>query len=406
MKKKILFVINTLGQAGAECAMLNLIKSLDEQAFDISLYIMLNQGDLLNEVPEYVHILNRHPSSLSVLDKKGKGHMIKEVIFALLRHGSGIRNIPYFIENFKAMKKKHTLQWDKLLWREIACGAKRFSEEFDLAIAYLEGASTYYVADYVRAKKKVAWIHVDMELAGYTKSLNRDAYEKMDACFVVSSELKEGFFHIHPECEKKTFVFENILDRTDIRKRSEKGDATEFDKNSFCILTVGRLHPQKGYDLVVEVMSDFKKKGYPIKWYIMGEGPLRSQLEKKIKAYDVEEELILLGAKKNPYPYFARCDLYVHPSRFEGKSIAISEAKLLGAPVVVSDVSGNRQQVKNNVNGLLCNLTKEELETSIISLYENEPLRKKMGNYNKNQSDNMEKDSMKLLLNLLEEPQL
>ena len=403
MKKKILFVINTLGQAGAEKALLNLISALDRNAYEIYLYVMLNQGEMIYDVPNYVHVLNKHISPLPVLGKEGEGHMTKEVLKSFVRHGSGIKYASYFLKNYNRMKQSKRILWDKLLWREVACGAKRFSTEFDLAVAYLEGASTYYVADYVNAKKKAAWIHVDMEQAGYTKELDLDCYEKMDACFTVSEEVEHAFFRIHPECREKTKVFENILDTKRMEKLSHQGEAKEFDKNSFCILTVGRLHPQKGYELAVETMEELKKKNYPIKWYIMGEGPLRKKLEELICEKGLKEEMILLGAKKNPYPYFLDCDLYVHATRFEGKSIALSEAKALGAPLVVSNVSGNRQQVKDGENGLICALSKEELSRSIIRLYEDEALRKKMGDTNKSQSVFGGKEDLSLLLDLVKD---
>ena len=403
MKKKILFVINTLGQAGAEKALLNLISALDRNAYEIYLYVMLNQGEMIYDVPNYVHVLNKHISPLPVLGKEGEGHMTKEVLKSFVRHGSGIKYASYFLKNYNRMKQRKRILWDKLLWREVACGAKRFSTEFDLAVAYLEGASTYYVADYVNAKKKAAWIHVDMEQAGYTKELDLDCYEKMDACFTVSEEVEHAFFRIHPECREKTKVFENILDTKRMEKLSHQGEAKEFDKNSFCILTVGRLHPQKGYELAVETMEELKKKNYPIKWYIMGEGPLRKKLEELICEKGLKEEMILLGAKKNPYPYFLDCDLYVHATRFEGKSIALSEAKALGAPLVVSNVSGNRQQVKDGENGLICALSKEELSRSIIRLYEDEALRKKMGDTNKSQSVFGGKEDLSLLLDLVKD---
>ncbi len=403
MKKKILFVINTLGQAGAEKALLNLISALDRNAYEIYLYVMLNQGEMIYDVPNYVHVLNKHISPLPVLGKEGEGHMTKEVLKSFVRHGSGIKYASYFLKNYNRMKQSKRILWDKLLWREVACGAKRFSTEFDLAVAYLEGASTYYVADYVNAKKKAAWIHVDMEQAGYTKELDLDCYEKMDACFAVSEEVKHAFFRLHPECREKTKVFENILDTKRMEKLSHQGEAKEFDKNSFCILTVGRLHPQKGYELAVETMEELKKKNYPIKWYIMGEGPLRKKLEELICEKGLKEEMILLGAKKNPYPYFLNCDLYVHATRFEGKSIALSEAKALGAPLVVSNVSGNRQQVKDGENGLICALSKEELSRAIIRLYEDEALRKKMGDTNKSQSVFEGKEDLSLLLDLVKD---
>ena len=403
MKKKILFVINTLGQAGAENALLNMFPYFDRNQYELYLYVMLNQGELIYDVPEYVHVLNKSPSPLPVLSREGEGHMTKEVMTCFLRHGSGVKNLPDFLSNYKTMGRQGKVQWDKLLWPAVATGAKRFSIEFDLAVAYLEGASTYYVANYVKAKKKVAWVHVDMKLAGYSKALDKECYDAMDRVFCVSSEVREAFLKLHPECEKKALEFENLLDVKKIQRLSEIEKAKELDSNSFCLLTVGRLHPQKGYDLAIETLADLKEKGYPIKWYVVGDGPMKKPLADMIANYHLEDDFIFLGAKKNPYPYFKACDLYVHATRFEGKSLAISEAKTLGKALVVSDVSGNRAQVEERKNGLVCKLEKQDLEDAILSLYKNEELRKQMEESNKKEGLSKKENSLRLLLDLLEE---
>ena len=118
----------------------------------------------------------------------------------------------YVIQNFFRMKKTGNIQPDKLLWRVISDGADRFSETFDLAVAYLEGGSAYYVADHVNAKKKAAFVHIAYGNSGYTREMDRDCYEKMDQIFTVSQETRRHFLEFYPEYEKKVQVFHNILD--------------------------------------------------------------------------------------------------------------------------------------------------------------------------------------------------
>ena len=134
------------------------------------------------------------------------------------------------------------------------------------------------------------------------------------------------------------------------------------------ILTVGRLTYQKAYDIAIDAMRLVKQSGCKARWYVLGEGNEREKLEKKIKELGLEEEFLLLGAVENPYPYYAQADLYVHATRFEGKSIAIQEAQVLGCPVIASDCNGNREQIESGVDGILCELSPEDIAKSIEEL--------------------------------------
>lgn len=145
------------------------------------------------------------------------------------------------------------------------------------------------------------------------------------------------------------------------------------------ILTVGRLTAQKAYEVSVEAMKLLKEKGVRARWYVLGEGEQRESLEERIKRLDLEGDFILLGAVSNPYPYIRQADLYVHASRFEGKSIAIQEAQTLGKTILVSDCSGNREQVEHNVDGLLCSLTPAGISDGIIELLEDKEKSRQLG---------------------------
>jgi glycosyltransferase involved in cell wall biosynthesis len=179
----------------------------------------------------------------------------------------------------------------------------------------------------------------------------------------------------YPECRRKTDVFNNLLNTDRIEALSREGRGFADGYTGFRILTVGRLVWQKGYDIAVQVMKLLKEDGYPVRWYVLGEGPLRKPLEKQIAQLKLTEDFVLMGKKKNPYPYFAQADLYAHLSRFEGKSIAIQEAQVLGVPVVASDSSGNREQINNGVDGVLCELDPEKIRDEIALLLKRQGLR-------------------------------
>ena len=185
MRKKILFVINTFSRAGAEMALLDLLRKLDEmneehgnRKYDISLLVLMGQGELVSQLPESVRLVNKKYRSDPVLEARGKRHMTGTVLHALLRRGTGFRLAPYMVRAYRAMRKGAHVQYDKLLWRALSDGAPRQDETYDLAVAFLEGGSAYYVADHVKAKKKAAFIHIDYKKAGYTRELDRDCYLK------------------------------------------------------------------------------------------------------------------------------------------------------------------------------------------------------------------------------------
>lgn len=168
-KKKVLFVINTLGCAGAEKALLELLKEFPEEEYEVSLYVLLNQGELISQIPQYVKVLNQNYSNMSVLSKEGKKTLNHQIFCRLFQKGAVFKNIPYLLKNLMRMIKCRKVYPDKLLWRVMSDSGMKIEDAYDLAVAYLEGGSTYYVHDHVNAKRKIAFLHVDYTYAGYTR---------------------------------------------------------------------------------------------------------------------------------------------------------------------------------------------------------------------------------------------
>lgn len=379
MKKKILFVINTLGHAGAEVALLELLKALNQTEYEISLFVLLNQGELIAQLPPNVKLLNKKYKELSVLSGEGKLNMVKTCIKSSLRRGTIIRLFPYLIKNLFKMIKNREIFVEKLLWRIISDGADRFSEEYDLAVAYLEGGSAYYTANHVKAKRKAAFVHVDYRKAGYSRSLDSKSYAFFDRVFVVSNEVKESFLKEYPEFFSKTYIFHNLLDLDRIKRLSGKAGGFGDNYDGIRLLTVGRLTWQKAYEVAIDAMALLKKEYQDVRWYVLGEGSQREFLERRIAKLKLEDDFILLGAVENPYPYYRQTDIYVHATRFEGKSIAIQEAQTLGCAIVASDCSGNREQINNGEDGLLCSFDAVSIKDAILELIEDSKKREKFG---------------------------
>lgn len=377
--KKIFFAINTLGRAGAETALLELLRRLDPKEYEIDLFVLLGQGEMVSELPKNVRLLNRNYDASSVLSVAGKKHLLKKVLGCMASRGTVLRRSLYLVSNLLRMAGRKKIMPEKLLWRVVADGVKRFGEHYDLAVAYLEGAATYYVADYVNAEKKVAFVHVDYGQAGYSKALDGKCYEAFEKIFTVSDEVRMAFLKHYPEHEEKTEVFHNLLDSERICRKSMEGEGFKDGFDGIRILSVGRLTTQKAFEVSIEAMKLLKEHGKKVRWYVLGEGDQRKKLEELIGSWNLTGEFLLSGAVENPYPYMRQADLYVHASRFEGKSIAIQEAQILGKPILVSDCSGNREQVEDGVDGLLCAFTPQAICDGILRLIEDADLRERLG---------------------------
>jgi len=372
--KKVLFVINTMGRAGAEKSMTELMKVMDTSRYELHLLVLVNRGEMYDEVPPYVIIHNKKPNHGSVLSIGARVILVKTVLGAMFNKLQLFRHLPYLFRNMKQQSKNGRIQLDKLFWKILSDGTPIITEKFDIAIAYLEGGSAYYVADHVEADKKAVYIHIDYKKAGYTPLMDHGCYDQMNRIYLVSQDAKKSFLGVYPQYEDKVELFYNIINPQEIKKLANEGSGFQDQYDGIRILTIGRLHYQKAYDIAIPVLAKLVKAGYRLRWYVIGDGAIRSDLEKIIEKHGVKESFILLGATANPYPYLKECDLYVHATRFEGKSIAIEEAQVLGKAIVASDCTGNREQIKDGVNGVIVDLDEDKLVSAIIKVLDDQSL--------------------------------
>ena len=189
--------------------------------------------------------------------------------------------------------------------------------------------------------------------------------------------MKQSFLSVYPECKSKTAVFHNIIDEQEIREKALLPGGFSDSYTGYRILTVGRLTGQKAYEVAIEAMKMIKDRGIEARWYVLGDGELKKELTGQIERLGLTDSFFLLGVKENPYPYYRQCDLYVHATRFEGKSIAIQEAKLLGCAILVSDTSGNREQITDGINGRMCALDAKSIADMAAELLLDEKERKR-----------------------------
>lgn len=384
--KNVLFVNNTLSTGGAEKVLLPLMKKFISNNNDVHLYVITGMGELVSQLPEGVKLLNENFDKESVLTAEGKRLLTNKVIAAETKSLTGLRLFGYQARAIANMIRNGKFQAEKLAWRALAETSPKISNEYDLAVAFTEGASTYYVADRVAAKHKIAFVHTPYEHAGYTKQLDKHSYDAFNEILAVSENVRKSFLNVHPECLNKVFVKENDIDVNGIEKLSEADITNEMpweignskDKSAK-ILTVSRLVGLKAYDRIIETAKILKKQGLKFKWVALGEGEDHAKIQNLIDKEGLSQNIILMGNVLNPYPYMKYCDLYVHVSNFEGKSVAVQEARALGCAIILSDVDGNKDQIRDGYSGLFCSLEPNDIAQKITYLLNNPLLANNMG---------------------------
>lgn len=358
MKKKVLFVINTMGRAGAERCLLHLLAAWEDSEYELSLLSVLGRGELFEEVPSHVRILNEAPVLSSVFDGKARKAFAIDILKGMIKKRMVFRQLFTVLFLFIWQVKNKKVDMKKLCWAIVSDAAPEIEEEFDLAVGYLQGAATYYVMDHVRAKKKIVFLHNEFEASGYCPSYDGRYYARADRIYCVSEHISEELKKLFPFCKDKIRTFYNFTDAKWVRRKANEGNAPEIRKEpgTICLLTAARLEPVKAFDVAVEAMALMKQEGIRAVWYVLGEGSQRGMLEREIREKGVEDRFFLLGQKENPYPYMAACDIYVQETRYEGFCTSITEAVILGRKVVASDCRGNSEQLSYYGTGILTRL--------------------------------------------------
>ena len=371
MKKDILFVIPSLGVGGAEKALVNLLNIMDYDKYNVDLFVFNHNGVFMKFVPEQVNLLSLPQDYLDFSMPLGKS--IKKLFnrrkLNILKDRILFTNV-----NYLKRKEKHIDQYN---WRYMKNSFGILDKEYDVAIGYLEKSSIYFCVDNVKAKKKIGFIHSDYNKIGLDSNIDRKYFRDIDNIITVSKECAEVLKKEFPEYKRKIDFMYNIISPKliyDMSKEKIKLD----NSNSIILVSVGRLTNAKGYDIAIESCKKLIKKGYDIKWNIIGDGEERKNLENLIEKYNLEDRFILLGIKENPYPYVRNADIYVQTSRFEGKSIAIDEAKILNKPILITNFSTAKDQISNGEDGLIVDMNVDSIVKGLEKLINDTDLRNKL----------------------------
>ncbi|WP_026672552.1 glycosyltransferase [Alkalihalobacterium bogoriense] len=364
MRKKVLFVIDSLGSGGAEKSLISLLSSFDYSKFDVELLMFVPKGLYLPLLPKEVKVLARPRFMEKFTVPIKKLFFERKMKLGILRLLAAIFYRNPFVELHKS----------QITWKWFSSEVDNHKNQYDIAIAYSQGMPTYYVAQKVTATKKIAWVNTNYKVANYNKRFDVDFYKHFYNIVAVSELCKEVFVQELPCQKSKVRVIYDIISPSLILEMTNQDKGFSDKTDCIKILTIGRLVHQKGYDMAIKACHLLKENGYQVKWYAIGEGALREKLSKKVKDYKLEESFIFLGTTKNPYSYLKQCDLYVQPSRNEGYGLAIAEARILQKPIVATNFSVVKNQIKNRANGLIVDMDFESLYKGIKELIDNKEL--------------------------------
>lgn len=365
--KNLLFVIESLHLGGAEKSLVTLLQNINYDEYAVDLLLFNKNGLFEKFVPEQVSIIYYNIPKLN----------ISERIF-------------YKIKRNLSNNNSHDAQ---LFWTIINSKIRGVSKKYDIAIAYNQGFATYFVNQYIIAYKKVSWLNIDYQKAGYNIKFDYPIYKNFDVVVAVSPEAKKGLENELKKINKilNIEIIKDISDKTIICKQSKASVELAFKENEINIVTVCRLAKQKGLHLAIDSCQKLISNGYSIHWYIVGEGSERNNIERIIRQKGLINHITLVGMTDNPYPYMLKCDIYVQTSLFEGLGLTVIEASYLNKPIVCTNFPTVYGIIKDNETGLIAEMNVISIVAKIETLIEDKVLRDKLV-YNLTQLHNTDKE--------------
>ena len=345
---------------GVSKSMTSLLNVIDTDKYDISLLLISPTGELMPLIPKSIKIISN--SVLSALTSRFDGFT------KLIKLGKPVLAVMHVVRLLLSRINR------SYAGRFLAWLMPPIEGEYDMIIDYNGQHQLYYMVNKLCGKKKVTFFHSDYSKWPYYYNADKKYFPKVDVIFTISDTCVESLQKYFPECKSKIIKMENISSPTLINKLAQEHiDLPPFE--GITLLTIGHICYNKGIDLAIEAAQILKKKGIKFRWLFVGKVLAKIYL-KKIKELELDDIMLFVGTKVNPYPYIHLADIVVHPSRFEGRSIALDEVKILCKPVVVTNFSTVNDQLKNGYNASICEMNGEAIANSIIELCTNTYLMK------------------------------
>lgn len=378
--KRVFINMHYMAIGGAERALLGLLYSLDPQRVSVDLFINQHTGEFMPLIPEWVNVLPEVPAYAAI------ERPIKDIV----REGHWAIAAARLWAKWQCKRYRRTLSPERLA---IDTSAFQFVAdavtpwlpslerlgEYDLAISFHFPHTI--TADKVRAKRKVAWIHTDYKAINVHVERDLAVWSRFDRIVSISPDCTRSFVQVFPSLEDRIVEIENLMPSALIRRQAAEGDAPELREGSgYKLVSVGRICHAKNYDNVPHMAAELRRLGVDFTWWIVGPGE-HGDIDALSAQLGVADRVRFVGAKANPYPYIAAADVYVQPSRYEGKSVTVREAQMLGKPVVITDYATAASQITDGVDGVIVPMDNEGCARGIAAVLADEPLRRRLADY-------------------------
>lgn len=374
MKKDILFIIPSLEAGGGEKSLINLLTQMDFNKYNVDLFILNNEGLFMEFIPKEVNVLEI-TEDIEIFNKNLKVSILEYVTKGKFK--LAYNRLMFCLKN---RLNRNIGIAEQYSWKHLRKVIGIIDKKYDVAIGYLEKTSNYICVDCVQACKKIAWIHTDYSKLELDKKYDKRYFEEVNNIITVSEECKNSLINNFKEQENKIRIIKNIVSPTVINKMAKENVDIYKEKEENIIVSVGRLSHEKGFDMAINSCKILVDKGFKIRWFLVGYGNEREKLQELVMKNRLQDKFILVGAQSNPYKYINVADIYVQPSRFEGKSIAMDEAKILHKPIVATNFTTVKDQIENNVTGVISEMNEESLAITIASVLMNSDLKEDLKN--------------------------
>lgn len=336
-KKKIAFVLTSFVVGGVEKSFLDMYDSIDKEQYDITVFLPDEKGEWTSLLQQkcdvrFLRIEDYRTVIISQLKQLQLFGACRSLFFRILAR-----------LNYKRNYRKSTEYFIRSM--------PRVKQMFDCVVAYQIINDDCVLGSLYRLKapKKVVWSHAYIHKE---EKLYQKWYDKFDKLFCVSRFTRNALVDNFPFLAEKTEVFYNVVKPDRIQYLAEEPVRVDLS-DAVILTTVGRLSEEKGQRMIPQIARLLLDAGYHIKWFLIGDGELRKAIEQEIETQQVQNAVILLGNRDNPYPYMKACDIYVQTSLVEGWGLTVSEAKILHKPIVTTDAGVMSEQIQSGVNGII-----------------------------------------------------
>lgn len=363
-KEKLLITAMSMNIGGAEKSLVNLLNLLDYSAYDVDLLLFQRRGEFLPQVPVQVNVLSvPEIDVLYGVEQRDPMSPAKGAALKVWRYlATGATRIAE-----KQFDRRRLLRWQNFYSARIP----KLAGHYDCAVSYSGGETFWYVVEKVEAARKVTYFHSDYSNIDINVAKELAYLEKADRIATISEACADSLRRLFPTQGNKVRVAQNPTCAGLVKKLSEEPVADGFlaDDGRLKIVSVGRLEEPKGFDLAVRGAAIAKREFGPVfEWIVVGDGSERERIESIVSEEGIGDVFRLVGAKINPYPYMAAADVLAQPSRFEGKSVVLDEARVLGLPVLATAYSSVSDQVSDGMDGRVVAMDPEGIAGGIVAL--------------------------------------